>query len=252
MKRIQIALVLFVAFCANPALTAEARNRKTLSSLQQALNEALHDDGPINLIQRKSLEGDSGTVVFMSRNKGMKRMITLARDGKDELSVMYLPRWQAWITESVERNVDGTRSDLRYRKAALISEPRVELWHSHSAKGIEASSSQRQREEYPLFWITPSVKDLFQLYGCAEINPKENFVGVIATPYGAMSFWSTEYRAMDTPFNPIFGDMIQRNYIEDVRKMQLAMRKAQPKDIAKLADAYRGIFFLRFEPSPDL
>lgn len=251
MKCSQLVIVLIFSFCANTALTADARNHKVLSSLQKELNEALTNDKEIILIEGKDFESEVGTVIFISRTEGMKRMVDLAREGKNELSVMYLPRWRAWITESVERAVDNAKNDLRYRKAALKTEARIELWHTHSSVGVEAQlENRKKREERALFWITPSLLDLWQLYDCAENNPKENFVGVIATPYGALSFWSTEYRALETPFNPIYGDLVERSYISEVENLQLVMSNAQPKDIAKLAGAYRGIFFLKFEPIP--
>lgn len=247
-------ILISVALFGLSVTVVNAEEQTTLLRLEMALNLALPEDPPIVLSIGTDFETTKlGTVIFLSRAEGMKRMVEIARAQKDELGMLYLPCWEAWITTSTKRGIDHVKNDVKYFDAAIAAEPEIEIWHTHSAKGVHPylKIGENPDSEWAWYWITPSRVDLFQLYGFAEITGKENFRGMVANPHGVISYWSHDYLGTaNQRVNPEMASMMERIYSKEVMHLQDAFRNAKPEEFQQRASAYRGVFVMRFEPVP--
>lgn len=183
-------LVVVLAICSLPVT---ASDHKSLAKLQATLDGALEDDEAINLVASTDFLSPPGSVIFTSRAEGSRRMVALARSGEPELSMLFLPRWKAWITDTTVRMRDRARIDTRYATAALVLDMEAELWHTHNNVGDELADDHKLFKQ-SLRWTMPSSDDLLQLYEFKRDIPGARLRGVIASIYGL-----TMYGGPDDP-----------------------------------------------------
>ena len=223
-------------------LAASSSNR--VANLQKSLNAAIPDDKPIVLVQGTDFEALPGTVIFTTREDGARRLVALARAGKDETSLFYLPRWGAWITEAVVRTRDITSADTLYCEAAMKSEPKVELWHFHNNIGTPDIGGSLTPAQIARMWSVPSALDLEELYAWAEFKPKATYRGFVASIYGVMEYWSDEYDLNQTPFH------LRYALVSEARLIKMKAKDASVRGLADVVAGHRGICWYRFVPMP--
>lgn len=223
-------------------MAGAAMGQEQVAALQASLDGALQDDPPIVLVVGTDFSAEPGTVIFLSRDAGMRRMVALARSGEPELSMLFLPRWEAWITETKVRMPDETRIDTRYIAAALAREVEVELWHTHNDIGEELVDAEERRKR-SLRWAMPSAEDFLQLCEFARDIPNAGARGVVAGIYGVTEYWNDDPQWAQ----PLYVRFALRNEAEQLN------HRVGDESIAglqKFAGAHRGVMRLRFTPVP--
>jgi hypothetical protein len=235
---IGVAVILLILIC-----TVNTPSRYSVIRLQSILNNALQDNPPIVFTEGIDFKSPPGTIVFLSRKSGIEKMIKLARAGEPELSIIFLPRWKAWITVTTIRNFDETKIDSKYVFAALASKMETELWHTHNDIGQELAHYEGCRKR-SLQWIMPSPQDLLQLYGFVKDSPPgARLRGVIASIYGVLTYWNDD---------PLWAQATYINYalIMEGHKLNREAGKLLIGEFQSFAQAYKGFIRLRFEPAP--
>ncbi|MBX4188126.1 MAG: hypothetical protein KW793_03250 [Candidatus Doudnabacteria bacterium] len=201
-------------------------HQASLKDLQARLDAAFSDDEPIVLSQGTSFSSKPGTLIFLSEELGKKEMLKHVQG--PELSMLFLPRWCAWITETLVRSNDQAKVDNRYLVSALASGIEAERWHTHDDIGENQKSAQ---------WIVPSSADLLQVLGFKKLFPRSEFKGVIVSRYGTLSFerWPTVERN-------------ESEVITEAYTLYLEASEISPLQLQSLAHNHRGFALLRFEP----
>ena len=219
-------------------------NRDDLSALQSSLDSALTDDAPISLSLGDDFTGPAGTVIFLSREEGAKRMIALARAGEDELAVMYLPEFGAWIIATMVRKSDEVSLDSRYAVAAIALKTDVELWHTHNDIGPELLS-EALSERRSIGWAMPSKEDMINIYSFESLTDDAKVTGAIAGIYGVTRFWTDDSLWEIEPIHvgyKLMGEAYTMYYkVGEITLVQLC----------GFARQYRGLIRLEFEPMSD-
>ena len=238
-KKIRMFLV-FIVGCL--LISSEVWYQQSVKALQYSLNFALEDDELIILTPGTDFLASPGTVIFLPRKLGMERMIKLARTGEPELSMLFIPRWEAWITDTVVREIYENRIDIKYALAALASEIDTELWHTHNDIGEELTD-ERERQKRSLRWTMPSSADLNQIYEFARIIPDAKFSGVIAHIYGTTTYWN------DSP------SWTQPTYVsyaikEEAKRINWEAGELHVSQLQEFAQKHDGFMKLWFEPAP--
>ncbi len=214
----------------------------TTAKLQRLLDSTFFDDKPIMLTRGADFTAKAGTVIFLSRKLGTERMVKLARSGEPELAMLYLPKWDAWITETEVRTVNTTRIDLRFLSAAIGSGIDVELWHTHNDVGPELYSDEEIRKR-SMSWTMPSATDMVQLYEFErQVKGNAKICGVIANIYGVTTFltdaslWQREPPTVGYALN---GEGYSLNFKAGEVKLP---------ELQEFARTYKGLVRLKFEP----
>lgn len=237
-----LASVLFAA----AAGTADVR----LASLQQSLNAALPDDDFITIVAGNDFEASAGTVLFLPREEAVLRLSVLARTGRDEISVMHLPRRGAWLLDGIVRSRDGVESDIRYVKAAVFSEPEVEFWHFHNSLDDSVPSGDGERLQRRLMYSVPSGLDLMQMYGVAELESPAQFRGVVVGTVGVMTYWADDYFVIPPEAPWQVTAALKRQIDEEAMLIKMEAKVATPTSLVSIVEQHRGMFRYRFELVP--
>jgi hypothetical protein len=212
---------------------------KELSDLENSLNRAF-PDAPIKLKIGTDFEDQAGTVIFISREQGMEKMVSIAREAKPELSILFLPARQAWIAISKSRETEQVESDKRYIEAALMTEEEVELWHTHNDEGVSEISEEKHKK-LSMMWAMPYTDDFVQIYKYAREIPNSKLTGVVANIYGI-----TIYKSND----PELGNAIYKKsaVMNEAEQLRLSVENASPSDLENLASSHKGFIKLTFLP----
>jgi hypothetical protein len=179
--------------------------------------------------------GPPGASIPASREEGMRVMMHVAGTARNELAMLYLPERGVWITYTLGHSVNMSEIGLDYIPAS-DAEPQ-EFWHTHNDVDVDYGGD---KESNLFYWIAPSVNDLQQLYALGATRPKVK--GVIATEYGALSYWSDEYNVAGG-----LVDQLDQVLREEAARLQTAFRGATKEELAARAQSYRGVVWLRFE-----
>ena len=233
------SLVIVAALLASACVVRSER----LVALEKSLNDALPGDAPITLRKGNNFEAPPGRVIFISREEGALRLIDMARSGKDELSLFYLPYHDAWITETIKRTVDTTESETRFCEAAMASEPEVHLWHFHNDKP-NGELAGYTPAEVSLMWTVPGPMDLEEMYAWAELNPKAKFRGFVVSTHGVMEYWADGYATGVRP------DLVRRALMSESWVLKHKAREAGADGLYLMALNHRGMFNIRYRPVP--
>lgn len=242
MTRKKIIVVAVVCFVFVFVGTVRASNHLTVEALQSLLDSILQDDGQIVLTEGTDFLAPPGTVIFLSRELGMERMVSFARAGEPELSMLFLPNWEAWITETVERKIAENIIDTRYTTAALVAGMEVELWHTHNDIGETLTDEEKLRKR-SLQWTMPSSADLNQLYAFATEIPEAKFRGVIANIYGVTSYWND---------NPLWAQSTFIKFVieEEANWLNMKASELSVTELGSFAENHEGFMRIQFQPVP--
>jgi hypothetical protein len=221
--------------------STDAINQKLVMALESSLDGALKNDRTIELKLGTDFLDRRGTVIFLSRKLGKKRMIELARSGEKELPILFLPHWNAWVTEVNSRKTSETWIFGQYVNAALASENDVEDWHTHNDIGEDWISPEKKLER-SLGWTVPSVDDLFRTYN-KSIHRHANFKAVIANIYGTTSYW------YDGSHYPKSID-VESALEEEAEKLYEEVSKSSIQGLEKTIGKHKGLIKLEFHPYP--
>jgi hypothetical protein len=210
-----------------------------LTQLQNLLDSAVQTDETIVLKPGNDFTSTPGTVIFLSRREGMKRMVELARKGEDELAMLYLPEWKAWITETKYRAPDEARIDIKFLAAALELDMETEHWHTHNnVQRIEPSPEELKKRG--LQSTMPSPEDLRQYYLFCNHYPGAKFSGVIVSIHGALKYWN---------YDPEWAvpQYIGFAVLQDAHQLHFRVSDVSPNNLPEFARSYTGHVKLNFE-----
>lgn len=232
--------VTLLAILATSFLTQGCAHQR-YHALERSLTLAHDSDTPLALKLGSDFLDTPGTIIFRSRREGLQHLIELARAGEPELFMIYLPMRKAWLTASTVREIDTVRLNSRYVVAALLSEPRVEIWHTHNNIGHETDLGKKRKLERA--WTMPSTGDLLQMYDYMHEIPSKTFRGCIAHIHGTTCYWNDTLNWAQ----PIYvrwallleGDRL----IDDAMNQDIA-------DLKKFAKKHEGVFRIKVTLMP--
>jgi hypothetical protein len=237
-KKIAVVVMLFFV---SPAASSVSQRSQPLIALEKSLDSALENDEPIQLTESTDFYAPHGAVIFLSRKAGTERMIAIARSGEPELCMVFLPQWNAWITDTKTRKPDESRIEPRYIVAALGAGMDVEGWHTHNNLG-QSVSSEEEAWKRSIRWTMPSPEDLIQLYSLAREIPGGKLKGVVASIYGTMTYWN------DDP-SWAAPQYVRHAIRNEGHKLNLQAGEVPLGGLSKYAKAHKGFVKLKFEPA---
>ena len=225
---------------------AGAATHRSVHALESALNAALEDDDPITLVEGTDFESLPGTVIFVSRNEGRRRMIAIARAGDPELCMLFIPSWEAWITVTTVRRMDEAWSESKYTQAVLALQRGSEFWHTHNnlPDPEHAPRDAEEVRQQALWWTMPWISDLHQIYDFEHDMPFVRFRGVVAHIYGTTTYFRDENLSEEWA-QPIYIRFALGKEAENLRIK--AGNNTSLQDLKEFAATYRGIIRLSFE-----
>ena len=231
-----IALLILLSF----PVVGFSSEKKSIPSLQKILDSVIDDDEQIKLVEGKSFLDKPGSVIFLSREMGKERMIELARSDQAELSILFIPKWEVWITQTTFRSVDQVKFDKRYIIAALACDVVVENWHTHNniSSGVVDEETSKRRS---IQWTMPSPNDLLQCYDYARDMPGAKYYGVIASIHGITTYWNHD-PLWATPTYVRYAVRTEADiFWRETAKLTL-------EELPQYAKNHQGFVNLRFEP----
>ncbi len=184
---------LAVAFliCCLSFESRQALNQRLLVALELSLDGALEYDSNMNLTLGTDFLSPKGTVIFLSKDEGMRRMVEFARKNELEFGMIFLPEWNAWITESVRRLDSFLILDSKYMTAACSAGIKTGIGHIHNTLEIDIEPL----EEYQGLVIQstmPSDIDLMQFDSVTRDCPYADIFGFITHVFGVTYYAGSE------------------------------------------------------------
>ncbi len=217
-----------------------------LGALQHSLNNALPNDRPMLLIQGEDFEAPAGAVIFLSYEEGLDRLVALARSGKDEVSVLFLPRWDAWVIETEKRTRDSVEADIRYANAAIASEDLVWFGHTHNGRSDNKPKDEAEKARWLRMYTPPSDIDLQKICSWSEPWHSGEARGFVASPLGVMEFWLNERPCLPFITRPEVLSFAKQRLSYEALFFKTKLGETPLSELEETALAYRGIFSYRF------
>lgn len=243
LKRLVLIIAASLLFLSGGSAQASSEDFQRLSSALLAAH-----DGPEPLVFQEGTDflAPLGTIIFLSREEGIQRLVALARAGEPELAMLYLPNRGAWVTTTKERGIDTVRSDSRYVDAAMLIEPVIELWHTHNAINPDPASPPPS-PQLLLKWTMPTAQDLQQLYDNSHGISGVLVRGNIAHIYGTTEYWN------DTPgwAEPRYIRTALVSLSNHIRNEVGEMRIEDLENFPQEHEEYEGMMKFRVTRYPD-
>ena len=224
--------------------------------LQKWLNAALigwSDQGIIALRYGEDFESEQGSVLYMTRDRGMHELVELARSGADETSVTFIPALNTWIVDATARARDEVYYNESYAIAAARAGWDVEFWHTHNIEEDEPCKDEAERRERELRYSIPSPRDYNSMCEFAATCSEGRFKGVVAGVLGALEFWADEYpKPQSLPrrnggFSPLSSRKRKRCPMQrESDRLESVVGSVHPSDLESVVAEFRGIFRYKF------
>jgi hypothetical protein len=242
--KFKVVVLVFLSLFLSLSLYAgkERSAKEKVEKLSAILNEALTDDEPIKLVLGTDFLAEPGTVIFLSKDAGMKRMVEFARRNELEFSILFLPEWEAWITETKIRLPSFVKTNTSYLDAACSAGLKVGIGHLHNAIEIEPLPAGI-REDYVLQTTMPSDTDFLQLYAVTREYPNADVFEFVSNILGVTYFAGSE-KGWSAPIYVHYA--VQQ---EGVKLNKEVRKLSSEKELPKFAKKHEGFIRLWFEPS---
>ena len=221
---------------------------RPVAELQALLDRVYSDDEPIVLREGTAFDAPPGTVIFLTREEGMRRMIAVALRNEPELGMLFIPEWSAWVTHTKLRMPEDLKIDSTYAAAAYGAELEAECWHTHPNHGPRVSAAGLRLRL--LRSTMPWIGDLHQMYAFERdlgySTPTARFRGVIAHSYGI-----TEYgRADDLGITWAQAAYPLQGLILEAGRMIDEVQRVESSQLTATAAAHTGMVKLRITRVP--